>query len=129
MKWVAAALALAGCNGGTTLFLDVGAPFAVPSQCNALSIQVTRLSDGHLAYEAVQPLGAAGPQFPLTESLDAVPDDVGVPLSVTVAALNGPSPAAPWATATAQTTLAAGRVTRLSLCLGADAGSSCFASP
>ncbi|MBX7102330.1 MAG: hypothetical protein K1X89_31730 [Myxococcaceae bacterium] len=63
--WLAA-LALCACNPAGALWLRVEAPFAVPTQVDALDVQVTRLSDKKAVHQSSHAIATA---FPHTLSL------------------------------------------------------------
>jgi hypothetical protein len=80
------ACALGGCGPQSGIWLRVGAPFGVPTQCDELDVSVTRPSDAASIFSSPFTLSAADP-FPVTLSL--VTDDradIGQALSVAVQA-------------------------------------------
>jgi hypothetical protein len=109
---LASACATAGCGADTVLWLQVEAPLVVPAACDSLSVNVNRAA-GMVAFGQTFDL-SQGPQFPLTLSLISQSSaDVGVPLTVTVAALKGAALAQPWSSQSTQTTLTQGQLTQV----------------
>jgi hypothetical protein len=78
--------AMAACGPQAGIWLRVGAPFAVPAQCDEVDVTVTRTSDDAAVFSSPFTLTGSDP-FPVTLSL--VTDDrsdVGDALAVAVTA-------------------------------------------
>jgi hypothetical protein len=120
---------LAGCSPEAVLWIQVTSPLRVPDQTDAARFDVSRASDGTLVFARTYDL-TSGPQFPLTLSLTTRhPDDMGVPLEISVDALLQGAFADPWSCATVDATLTAGQTTSADLVMTADAGTRCEESP
>jgi hypothetical protein len=76
------AAALCGCGPQAGIWLKVGAPLNVPSQCDELDVSVTRGSDGASLLDTSYSLNASDP-FPVTLTLSTDNrSDLGNPLTV-----------------------------------------------
>jgi hypothetical protein len=109
-------LALCGCGPQAGIWLKVGAPLSVPSQCDELDVSVTRGSDGANLLSTPYSLTASTP-FPVTMTLSTDDrSDLGNPLTVNA---QGKLAGAPVASGTGTVTLESRTLAPLTIVLSA----------
>lgn len=104
---VVLAALLSGCNPLGALWLRIEAPLAVPEEADGVRVEVVRVEDGKVLYDAWHVLTDAN-AFPATLSLttdDANSVGEARPLDVTVTALREDVQATAWSKSTARTEL------------------------